>query len=101
MPATTPDQIHRLFEEAFNAGAERISHDHTGTLWRIEVGGERLVMVEVRNSTPESDGTHRPYWLRVPPGSTRPVRRWPGPSGSAPTAISRSSKPQLRLQYWS
>jgi hypothetical protein len=50
-----------------DAGAERISHDHTGTLWRLEVGGERLVMVEVRNSTPEPDGTHRPYWLRVPP----------------------------------
>lgn len=50
-----------------HASAERISHDHTGTLWRVEVGGGRLVMVEVRNSTPEPDGSHRPYWLRVPP----------------------------------
>jgi uncharacterized protein DUF6745 len=24
-------------------------------------------MVEVRNSTPEPDGSHKRYWLRVPP----------------------------------
>ncbi len=30
-------------------------------------------MVEVVNSTPEPDGSHRTYWLRVPP-STRTAR---------------------------
>ena len=38
-------------------------------LWRAErPGGDTdLVMVEVRNSTPEADGSRRTYWLRVPP----------------------------------
>jgi len=38
-------------------------------LWRAErPGGDTaLVMVEVRNSTPEPDGSRRTYWLRVPP----------------------------------
>jgi len=50
-----------------NAGAERVSHDDTGTLWSANLGDERLVVVEVRNSTPEPDGRHTTYWLRVPP----------------------------------
>lgn len=37
-------------------------------LWRAERrGDDPLVMVEVRNSTPEPDGSRRTYWLRVPP----------------------------------
>jgi hypothetical protein len=37
-------------------------------LWRAaRAGDEALVMVEVRNSTPEPDGSRRTYWLRVPP----------------------------------
>ncbi|HSS35307.1 MAG TPA: hypothetical protein VLR93_03455 [Patescibacteria group bacterium] len=37
-------------------------------LWRAaRTGDEPLVMVEVRNSTPEADGSRRIYWLRVPP----------------------------------
>ncbi len=28
---------------------------------------EPVVMVEVQNSTPEPDGTHKTYFLRVPP----------------------------------
>ncbi len=37
-------------------------------LWRAaRSGDEPLVMVEVRNSTPEADGSRRIYWLRVPP----------------------------------
>ncbi|MFJ8536051.1 DUF6745 domain-containing protein [Streptomyces sp. NPDC093591] len=55
----------RYLEES---GAEPLQRDETGVLWRIELeGDEPLVMVEVVNSTPEPDGTHRTYWLRVPP----------------------------------
>lgn len=53
------------------AGAERVSSDDTGILWCSDMGdgidAEPLVMVEVRNSTPEPDGSHKHYWLRVPP----------------------------------
>jgi Domain of unknown function (DUF6745) len=39
-------------------------------LWRYEdePGGAEVVAVEVSNSTPEPDGSRRPYFLRVPPG---------------------------------
>ncbi|MFB6877807.1 DUF6745 domain-containing protein [Streptomyces sp. NPDC056323] len=50
------------------SGAEPVHRDETGVLWRIAMDGdEDVVMVEVVNSTPEPDGTHRVYWLRVPP----------------------------------
>ncbi|MET9395652.1 DUF6745 domain-containing protein [Streptomyces sp. NPDC006624] len=50
------------------SGAEPVQRDEAGVLWRIELDGdEPLAMVEVVNSTPEPDGTHRVYWLRVPP----------------------------------
>ncbi|MFJ9055175.1 DUF6745 domain-containing protein [Streptomyces sp. NPDC102409] len=50
------------------SGAEPVHKDETGILWRIAMeGDEDVVMVEVVNSTPEPDGTHRTYWLRVPP----------------------------------
>ncbi|ALC26258.1 DUF6745 domain-containing protein [Streptomyces sp. CFMR 7] len=52
------------------SGAEPVHRDETGILWRIALDGdEDVVMVEVVNSTPEPDGTHRTYWLRVPPGT--------------------------------
>ncbi|MGW4731923.1 DUF6745 domain-containing protein [Streptomyces shenzhenensis] len=61
----------RYLEES---GAEPLQRDEAGVLWRIELeGDEPLVMVEVVNSTPEPDGTHRTYWLRVPP-RTRTAR---------------------------
>jgi hypothetical protein len=61
----------RYLEES---GAEPMQRDEAGVLWRIELeGDEPLVMVEVVNSTPEPDGTHRTYWLRVPP-RTRTAR---------------------------
>ncbi|MFI5721763.1 DUF6745 domain-containing protein [Streptomyces cyaneofuscatus] len=48
--------------------AEPVHRDEMGILWRIALDGdEDVVMVEVVNSTPEPDGTHRTYWLRVPP----------------------------------
>jgi hypothetical protein len=31
------------------------------------LGDEPLVMVKVRNSTPEPDGAYKDYFLRVPP----------------------------------
>jgi hypothetical protein len=68
-------EVRRVLLEAFGleryvreAGALQVGQDETGTLWRAELpGDEPLVMVEVRNATPEPDGTHRVYWLRVPP----------------------------------
>ncbi|MFI2907270.1 DUF6745 domain-containing protein [Streptomyces sp. PDY-4] len=57
-----------------DSGARPLHRDGTGTLWRIDLAGdEPVVMVEVLNSTPEPDGTHRTYWLRVPP-ATRTAR---------------------------
>lgn len=56
------------------SGAEPVHRDEAGVLWRIALDGdEDVVMVEVVNSTPEPDGTHRTYWLRVPP-ATRTAR---------------------------
>jgi len=67
------------------SGATLVHEDETGRLWRKTLGGEpswhrwrasrrsgegpdeAMFMVEVRNSTPEPDGTHRTYLLRVPP----------------------------------
>ncbi|WP_392674230.1 DUF6745 domain-containing protein [Streptomyces sp. LN785] len=50
------------------SGAVPVHRDETGVLWRIALDGdEDVVMVEVVNSTPEPDGTHRTYWLWVPP----------------------------------
>ncbi len=50
------------------SGARPVHTDETGTLWRIALDDdEDVVMVEVLNSTPEPDGTHRTYWLRVLP----------------------------------
>ncbi|WP_327112284.1 hypothetical protein OG206_04190 [Streptomyces sp. NBC_01341] len=50
------------------SGAQPVHQDETGVLWRIAMeGDEDVAMVEVVNSTPEPDGTHRTYWLRVPP----------------------------------
>ncbi|GAA2263080.1 hypothetical protein GCM10010415_28090 [Streptomyces atrovirens] len=57
-----------------DSGAQPLHRDDTGTLWRVELADdEPVVMVEVLNSTPEPDGTHRTYWLRVPP-TTRTAR---------------------------
>jgi hypothetical protein len=56
-----------------NRGARKIAQDGFGSLWRFEnFDGEPLVMVCVRNSTPEPDGTFKDYWLRVPPHVVSP-----------------------------
>lgn len=83
-PGITPAQIddeanvevRRVMLERYGAGrficetgATSVDHDpRFGTLYRRELrGDEALTMVEVINATPEPDGTHRHYWLRVPP----------------------------------
>ncbi len=56
-------------------GARPLHRDETGVLWSIDLpGDESVVMVEVVNSTPEPDGTHRTYYLRVPPGTPQRAR---------------------------
>ncbi|MFD3334837.1 DUF6745 domain-containing protein [Streptomyces sp. NPDC058700] len=66
---------HYGYERYLAASGARHEHrDETGVLWRIELADdEDVAMVEVVNSTPEPDGTHRTYWLRVPP-TTRTAR---------------------------
>jgi hypothetical protein len=57
------------------ADAKLEQQDDYGKLWRttLSVDGEQLRVVEVVNSTPESDGSRRRYFLRVPP-DTRTAR---------------------------
>jgi hypothetical protein len=57
-----------------DTSAKPLGRDEAGVLWRIDLPrDEPVVMVEVVNATPEPDGTHRTYWLRVPP-HTRSAR---------------------------
>lgn len=75
IPAEPNAELRRVMLEFFGleryvreAGAVRVHRDETGTLWCAEVpGDEPLMLVEVRNATPEPDGAHKVYWLRVPP----------------------------------
>lgn len=84
-------EVRRVMTERFGperlvreGGAELIDEDETGRLWRRTFPGARwnrpepLVMVEVRNSTPEPDGSVRTYFLRVPPAiaSARAAVAW-------------------------
>ena len=47
---------------------EPVATDRTGRLWRVDLPpDEPLVLVEVENATREADGSHRRYFLRVPP----------------------------------
>lgn len=54
----------RFVEEG---GAQRVSEDDTGILWRQRWRWEAWAAVEVINGTPEPDGTHKRYFLQVPP----------------------------------
>ncbi len=75
-------EVRRVLVERFGeerlireGGAELVDEDDAGRLWRRHLDPpvlwgrreEPVVMVEVRNSTPEPDGTRRTYFLRVPP----------------------------------
>jgi|AGTN01.2.fsa_nt_gi hypothetical protein len=65
--------IQRYGERKFfvDSGALEIHKDSFGTLYRKEMeGDEPLVMVKVMNSTPEWDGSHKGYFIRVPPEIT-------------------------------
>ena len=62
--------IDRFGSERFirESGASVVHQDEFGTLFRKElVNDEPLVMVKVKNSSPEPDGSFRDYFLRVPP----------------------------------
>ncbi|HJZ29511.1 MAG TPA: hypothetical protein VKF35_00300 [Hyphomicrobiaceae bacterium] len=48
-------------------GAYRVSQDETGILWRQRWRWEAWAAVEVVNGTAEPDGTHKHYFLQVPP----------------------------------
>jgi hypothetical protein len=50
-----------------NGGAYRVAEDDTGILWRQRWRWEAWAAVEVINGTPEPDGTHKRYFLQVPP----------------------------------
>jgi hypothetical protein len=51
-----------------DGGAVVKQRDETGVLyWRDVAHDEPLVMVKVRNSTPEPDGSVKDYFIRVPP----------------------------------
>jgi hypothetical protein len=46
----------------------KVGVDETGTLRRLQLPGEEpALVVEVVDSTPQPDGSHRRYFLRVPP----------------------------------
>ena len=68
-------EVRRIFIERYgltrylvDSGAEKIAEDEFGELYRSELpGDEPLVMVKVINSTPEPDGSSKPYFLRVHP----------------------------------
>jgi hypothetical protein len=50
------------------SGAKLIHTDKRGKLWRADRPNDTpIVMVEVRNSTAEPDGSIKDYFLRVPP----------------------------------
>jgi hypothetical protein len=57
-----------------NGGSVLVHKDAFGELYRKDVAGdEPLMLVKVKNSTPESDGSIKSYWLRVHP-ELRPLR---------------------------
>jgi hypothetical protein len=53
-------------------GAQRVAQDDAGILWRQRWRWEAWAAVEVINGTPEPDGTHKRYFLQVPPTCRTP-----------------------------
>lgn len=67
-------EIYGTEKYLLDSGAVAIDQDKCGTLYRKPIpGDEPLVMVKVKNSTPEPDGRFKLYYLRVPP-DTRTAR---------------------------
>jgi hypothetical protein len=67
--------IERYGQERYllDSGAQLIASDCYGDLYRKSLlDDEPLVMVRVTNSTPEPDGSVKPYFLRVPPDVQTP-----------------------------
>lgn len=69
-------EVRRVMLELFGferfmqeSGAKVVHKDETGELFQKKLRGERepLMMVKVKNSTAEPDGTFKFYCLRVPP----------------------------------
>jgi hypothetical protein len=72
--AATDPQIRRCMIDIMTpqrfveqGGAYRVVEDETGILWRQRWRWEAWAAVEVINGTPEPDGTHKRYFLQVPP----------------------------------
>jgi hypothetical protein len=63
--------VERLGWERFleTANSELRAQDDFGKLWAtsVRLDGQRVQLVEVDNATAEQDGSHRRYFLRVPP----------------------------------
>jgi hypothetical protein len=62
--------LERFGQERFllESGTKPVHSDEFGTLYfRPLADDEPLVMVKVKNSTPEPDGSFKDYFLRVPP----------------------------------
>lgn len=69
----TGEEINAAAAYIRDAGGVRLDYEEgRGTLWRREIpGDEAIVVLEVKNSTPEKDGTFKKYFLRVPPTITK------------------------------
>ena len=56
-----------------DSGAKLLATDRFGKLWKKDLSDdEPIVMVEVKNSTPEPDGSIKDYFIRVPPSMATP-----------------------------
>ena len=70
-----------------DSGAKLVAEDEFGSLYRKEIpNDEPLVMVRVKNSTPEPDGSEKIYFLRVPPSVRTPHEAVAWSFGLNPTA---------------
>jgi len=73
--AETNAEVRRVMIDRYGAdrylvdsGAKQVHADEFGVLFRKNIrGDEPLVMVKLKNSTPEPDGTFKHYFIRVPP----------------------------------
>ena len=75
--------------------AELRAQDDYGKLWSTQIGldGERAQVVEVVNATPESDGSYRRYFLRVPQ-AVRTAREAVAWTSASTTRTSTYSRPK-------
>lgn len=72
--AESNTEVRRVMIERFGearyideSGAQLQHEDRYGQLYRKVLPDEDFVMVKVKNSSPEPDGTYRFYYIRVPP----------------------------------